>query len=369
MQSYTFVPGKTERHGGKCYICTRQDVPRPFPYKLDMVLGFRSICRNTNQYTPMRKLFAFFAMVCCIVLQAAPTEENVTLKVNDSVQIQGTLLLPEGVNGAVPLVIIVAGSGPTDRNGNNPQMENNSLRMTADSLAAAGIASLRYDKRGIAASRIENLKEEELIFDDYVDDLNGWVDMYAGDRRFSKIVVLGHSEGSLIGLAAAQNNPRIEGFISVAGSGRSMDKLLKEQIGRQSSQALTFINPIVDSLKAGKTVESVMAPFNVLFRPSVQPFLISCFRHDPAVLISRVECPVLIVQGDKDIQVTVADADSLSAANPSARKAVIAGMNHVLKTTDTMDMQAQVIKTYMDPTLPLNKEFARIIIAFVKDIQ
>lgn len=317
----------------------------------------------------MRKLSTFFALVCCIALQAAPAEENVTLKVSDNIQIQGTLLLPEGVKKAVPLVIIVAGSGPTDRNGNNPQMENNSLHMTADSLATAGIASLRYDKRGIAASKVEGLKQEELSFDDYVNDLNGWVNMYAGDKRFSKIIVLGHSEGSLIGLVAAENNPNIKGLVSVAGAGRGADKIIKDQVGRQSSQLLAIITPIVDSLKAGKTVGGVMPQLNSLFHPSLQPYLISWFRYEPAEIIARVKCPVLVVQGDKDIQISVADADSLAAANPSARKAVIAGMNHVLKTTDTMDMQVQVIKTYMDPTLPLNGDFSRTVIAFIKDIK
>lgn len=317
----------------------------------------------------MKKLSTFFALISCVVLQAAPAEENVTLKVSDNIQIQGTLLLPEGVKKAVPLVIIVAGSGPTDRNGNNPQMENNSLHMTADSLAVAGIASLRYDKRGIAASKVEGLKQEELSFDDYVSDLNGWVNQYAADKRFSKIIVLGHSEGSLIGLVAAENNPDIKGFVSVAGAGRGADKIIKDQVGRQSSQLLAIITPIVDSLKAGKTVDGVMPQLNSLFHPSLQPYLISWFRYEPAEVIARVKCPVLVVQGDKDIQISVADADSLAAANPSARKAVIAGMNHVLKTTDTMDMQVQVIKTYMDPTLPLNGDFSRTVTAFIKDIK
>lgn len=317
----------------------------------------------------MKKLSTFFALISCVVLQAAPAEENVTLKVSDNIQIQGTLLLPEGVKKAVPLVIIVAGSGPTDRNGNNPQMENNSLHMTADSLAAAGIASLRYDKRGIAASKVEGLKQEELSFDDYVNDLNGWVNMYARDKRFSKIIVLGHSEGSLIGLVAAESNPNIKGLVSVAGAGRGADKIIKDQVGRQSSQLLAIITPIVDSLKAGKTVGGVMPQLNSLFHPSLQPYLISWFRYEPAEVIARIKCPVLVVQGDKDIQISVADADSLAAANPSARKAVIAGMNHVLKTTDTMDMQVQVIKTYMDPTLPLNGDFSRTVTAFIKDIK
>ena len=317
----------------------------------------------------MKKRGIWLSLAALLCAHGAFAQEEVTLPAGDRVELHGTLCVPAEAEGAVPLVIIVAGSGPTDRNGNNPQMENNSLKMVAEALQAEGIASLRYDKRGIARSRVEGLKEEELSFDDYVADLKAWVDRYAEDRRFSKIVILGHSEGSLVGLAVATDDPAVKGFVSVAGSGRSADKLIKEQVGRQSSQLLAMIAPIVDSLKAGRTVEGVMPQLNSLFRPSVQPYLISWFRYDPAELIARVQCPVLVVQGDKDLQVTMEDADGLCAACPAARKAVIQGMNHVLKTTDTMEMQVQVIKTYMDPTLPLHRDLMPPVVAFIKDLK
>ena len=156
----------------------------------------------------MRKILFAMALAMALGCRAAGVEENVELVVNASIRIRGTLLLPEGTaSRAVPMAILVAGSGPTDRDGNNPQMENNGLRMTAEGLAGQGIATLRYDKRGIGASKVAGLQEEQLRFEDYVDDLKGWVARYADDPRFSSVVVLGHSEGSLVALAAAQDNP------------------------------------------------------------------------------------------------------------------------------------------------------------------
>ena len=318
----------------------------------------------------MKHLLSVFALLgFALTGHSAPAEEPVVLTVNDSIRLYGTLSLPENTDGSrVPLVIFVSGSGPTDRNGNNPQMENNSLRMLADSLAAKGIASLRYDKRGIAASRIAGLQQQTLRIDHYADDLNRWIERYAGDERFGKIVVLGHSEGSLIGLIAAQDNPKVDGLVSLAGAGRGADKVLKEQLGAQSPLLLAMCTPIIDSLKAGKTVEKVAPQLSNLFHPSVQPYLISWFGYDPQQLIASISCPVLIVQGDKDIQISTSDAENLHAANPSARLAIIPGMNHVLKTTDTTDRMAQMVKVYMDPTLPLNSDLARTVAAFVMNL-
>ena len=319
----------------------------------------------------MKILLFFLTLVGCMGTAKAAEpqhEEEVILKINDSIRLRGTLTLPRDTPHPVHLAVIIAGSGPTDRNGNNPQMENNSLRMLADSLAEAGIASLRYDKRGIGASRTDGMREEDLRVDDYADDLKAWIEHYTQDERFDRIVLIGHSEGSLIGLIAAQDNPSVKAFVSLAGAGCSADRLLKRQLNAQSPVLLALCNPIIDSLKAGKTVETIHPQLSALFRPSVQPYLISWFRHDPARLIASVNCPVLIVQGDKDIQVSTDDADSLLAARPSAHLVVIRGMSHVLKTTDTTDRMAQMVKVYMDPTLPLNGELVRVLTGFIRGL-
>ncbi len=146
--------------------------------------------------------------------------------------------------------------------------------MTAEALFEAGIASLRYDKRGIAKSEKAGGDESKLRFENYIDDAAGWIEMLKNDKQFDKVIVLGHSEGSLIGMVAAG----VEGvgaFISVAGAGKPADEILKEQLRTQPSYVKDLAYPIIDKLKEGDTVANVNPLLNSLFRPSVQPYLIS----------------------------------------------------------------------------------------------
>ena len=241
------------------------------------------------------------------------------------------------------------------------------LKMTAEELEKAGTASLRFDKRMAGESIIPDMKEENMRFDDYISDTRALVDKYYGDRRFSRIILLGHSEGALIAIAAAANNPKVGGLITVAGPGRNMADLLKEQLADRAPQLTASVTPIIDSLKAGKEYPGVPAELNSLFRPSVQPFLISCMRYEPAELIKQVKCPILVIQGNMDIQVSLQDAEILCQANPAAKKAVIEGMNHVLKDTDTKDLQTQLFKTYMNPSVPLSAGYVKAVTAFAAD--
>jgi len=273
----------------------------------------------------------------------------------------GTLQTPD-TKEAVPVVLIIAGSGPTDRDGNNMQMQNNSLKMLADSLLSHGIASLRYDKRGIEMSKEAGLNEQDLRFGHYVSDAEGWATMLRKDARFSEVWIAGHSEGSLIGMIAARNTG-VHGFISIAGAGKSAAELLKEQLaslpGDTRDQAFTCI----DSLKAGHTVAVFPPSLFMVFRPSVQPYLVSWFQYDPSSEIARLEIPVLILQGTTDIQVAVKDAELLSKANPGASLKVINGMNHILKNAGPM--RVENLATYSDPVLPINQELVGSISKFI----
>ena len=199
---------------------------------LNTRLNIHELLKSNNYLTPMKNIFLFFSMLLLFpVLINAQTE----LKLFTSTgTINGTLQFP-AVYKRVPLVILIAGSGPTDRNGNNEQMENNCLKMLADSLESAGIASLRYDKRGIAASKAAGMEESDLRFENYVDDAAAWIQMLRKDMRFSKIIVAGHSEGSLIGMIAVDRE-HADGFISIAGAGSSADIILKQQLAAQPEQ-------------------------------------------------------------------------------------------------------------------------------------
>lgn len=277
----------------------------------------------------------------------------------ESGQIAGWLTVPRGA-GAQTVALIIAGSGPTDKDGNNPVMKNNSLKMLSDDLVAKGIATLRYDKRGIAASAAAGKNEADLRFDDYVSDARGWIAWLRNDARFERVVVIGHSEGSLIGMLAAS---QADAFISLAGAGRRADEVLKEQLNAQPPMARDLALPVLDSLSKGKKVDSVNRMLYALFRPSIQSYLISWFHYDPQAEIAKLKIPVLIVQGDQDIQVSVADAQQLAAADRSAQLVVILGMNHVFKKVE--GDRAANIKTYNDPMLPNVPELSQRVVAFI----
>lgn len=271
----------------------------------------------------------------------------------------GTLTVPI-TKGTFPVALIIAGSGPTDRNGNNPQMKNNALQMLAHELAAQGIASMRYDKRGIGESAPAMISEEQLRFENYVEDAKAWAAQLKTDPRFRKLIVIGHSEGSLIGMLACE---QADAFVSLAGAGRPIDVILKEQLAAQltgKKKLLRAANEGISKLKEGKLVEDAPMELFGLFRPSVQPYLISWMKYDPANEISKLNIPIVIVQGTTDLQVQVKDAELLHQACPlNSELIVIEGMNHIFKMAP-LD-RVKNIETYSNPELPLAEELRRIL--------
>ena len=293
-------------------------------------------------------------------------EEDITLHTPTG-DIHGKLMLPES-NTPCPVVIIIAGSGPTDMDGNSigTGLTNNSLLYLARELAANGIASVRYDKRGIGKSSAAGTKEEELRFDHYIDDAAAWADKLAGDARFSKVVIAGHSEGSLIGMVAAKRSKAVKGYVSISGCGSPAYEILEKQLQSQPAQIQKESAEICKELREGRTVAQVPFYLAALYRQSVQPYLISWFAYNPAVEIAELNIPVLILQGDKDIQVGVEEAEKLHAAHPSSSLYIIKEMNHVLKHCDTMQQMAQ-LATYSKPELPIKPELVSHIVEFVKE--
>ena len=287
-------------------------------------------------------------------------EEAITLETSSG-NLQGTLLLPEIEKP--PVVLIIAGSGPTDRNGNNPSLKSNYLKMLAEGLHKNNIASLRFDKRGVAesASAFKG-GEQDLRFEDYIRDAEEWVSLLKNDSRFSSVIILGHSEGSLIGMVAAQK-VLVEKFISLAGPGATMQATLRRQLADQPAYILSMSLPIIEQLEKGKTVDSVPPLIKALFRPSIQPYLISCFKYDPAIEITKVKCPILIIQGTTDIQIQVEDAEKLAAANANSELVIIEGMNHILK--EAPKHRLLNIQTYGNPKLQLKEGLIDAIVSFV----
>ena len=314
----------------------------------------------------MKRLFTLFWALLLSTASLFAGEEEITLNTPTG-DIHGKLMLPEGETPC-PVVLIIAGSGPTDMNGNTigARMTNNSLLYLAQELATNGIASVRYDKRGIGKSAAAGAKEEDLRFEHYINDATAWADKLGNDKRFNKVIIAGHSEGSLIGMVAARESKAVKAYISISGCGSPAYEILEQQLKSQPSRVQQESAAICKELREGRTVEQVPAYLSALYRPSVQPYLISWFAYNPAVEIAKLNIPVLILQGDKDIQVSTEEAGKLHAAQPAATLHIIKDMNHVLKQCGTTDAKQQ-IATYSNPTLPINPELVSHIVKFIKE--
>ncbi|KAF1030331.1 MAG: Esterase EstD [Pseudomonas sp.] len=279
----------------------------------------------------------------------------------------GSLLLPES-DKPVPVVLMIAGSGPTDRNGNSADgARNDSLKRLAWVLARHNIASVRYDKRGVAKSVAATPDERNLTLDTYVSDAVAWGKLLKADPRMGPLIVLGHSEGALVAtLAAPQLNPA--GVVSLSGSARPVDQVIRQQLAEHlPPPLLDRSNQILDHLKAGQVDNDVPGPLESIFRPSVQPYLISLFRADPSAAFAKLRMPALIIQGTHDLQVGVADARQLKQAKPDAELTVIEGMNHVMRIVPN-DVKQQ-LASYNDPQLPLAAELGNRLVRFIDGLR
>ena len=279
----------------------------------------------------------------------------------------GSLVLPKS-DKPVPVVLIIAGSGPTDRNGNNTQGgRNDSLKKLAWHLAQNNIASVRFDKRGIAESRPAAPDERTLNLDQYVTDAVAWGNKLKADPRFADVFILGHSEGALIASLAAPGMDAA-GVISIAGTARPVGQVLREQLQRNNMPPALLQRSfeLIHALESGRTDDNVPEALHVIFRPSVQPYLISLLRYDPAKAFAALKMPALIIQGTHDIQVDVNDARLLKVAKPDADLALIDGMNHVMRIVP-MDIKRQV-QSYNDPNQRLSSELGDKIVRFVTKV-
>lgn len=292
-------------------------------------------------------------------LKSNELNENQVVLQTEKGDIFGTLTIPKNFETG-PIALIIAGSGPTNRNGNNKIMKNNSLKYLAEELSKKGISSIRYDKRGVEESRSAGSSEKDLRFEDYINDAKDWIKFIRKDARFKSITIIGHSEGSLIGMIAALEADK---FVSIAGIGKSSDKILKEQLNSQSKEIVENSNIIIDSLKNGDLVSSINPLLFSLFRPSVQPYLISWFKYDPLVEIKKLKIPILITQGTNDIQVKEEEATLLLNANPSAKMILIKDMNHVLKIIK--GDKEENLASYNNTELKIAKELISTISDFI----
>ncbi|MQA39524.1 alpha/beta hydrolase [Rugamonas aquatica] len=308
--------------------------------------------------------FKLLLSLLMVSLSAHAAQRPVSLDIGGGT-LYGTELLPDG-GGKVPVVLLHAGSGPTDRDGNSKLLPgpNDSLLMVAEALARRGIASVRYDKRGIGASALPVWKEQDLRLDDYIGDATAWLRKLRADPRFSRVVMAGHSEGAQIAAEACRQAPA-DACVLIAGAGHPLDEILHDQLkSKLPPPVFDQSERILAALKQGKTVDDVPQGLMMLYHPSVQPYLISSLKYDPRTAIAALAMPVLILQGTSDIQVQVSEAQALAAAAPRARLVVVEGMNHLLKIVGSDE--ALQMKSYGSPELPVAPQLIDALSTFVK---
>jgi len=283
----------------------------------------------------------------------------------------GELWAPTTPAWGRPLVVMLAGSGNNDRDGNQkPAVQAQPLRLVAEALASAGIGSLRVDKIGSGATTPHLKDERELTFDHVVDVARAMVAHAVADGRFDTIVVLGHSEGALAALVVG-NDADVDGVVTVAGAGRNLGDVLLEQLAKAFNETdFAEARRVVTALRGGELVPSSTIALPeptraVLFRDSVQPYLRSLMQHDPAAIAAKLTRPLLVIQGDHDIQVAVTDAQLLAQAK-GIEATIVAGVNHVLKTAPLA--RDANIAAYADPALPVPAAVIAPIVAFVVDV-
>ena len=275
----------------------------------------------------------------------------------------GTLTLPTEENNKY-LIIFIQGSGPTDRNGNQPMLQNDGIKKIARELAGNGIASFRYDKRIFKAQELQ-LSEKDMFFEDFVEDAKNVVMHFRKEEKFSNIVIAGHSEGSLIGMLVAQENA--DAFISLAGAADPIDEIITEQVTNMAPELGVSARTAFDELAENGRTSNYSPMLEAVFRPSVQPFMASWMKYDPSEEISKLEIPILVVNGTSDIQVSEEQAQKLAESNENSELVILDQMNHIFRKIEAKDRLVNS-KSYNEPNLPLHPELISILTEFVKEL-
>ncbi|WP_242135522.1 alpha/beta hydrolase [Aestuariivivens marinum] len=300
-------------------------------------------------------VFVFFIQGFLFSQTQTFTEKNLVINRH----VDGTLTSP--ANNTAYLAIIIGGSGPTDRDGNQNFLKNNALKKLAHELAEKGIATFRYDKRIVKQIRLRNI-DPNIMFNDFVEDAIAVIDYFKTNEDYSKIYVIGHSQGSLVGILASKKN--VEGFISLAGAGQNIGDVLIEQISKTAPQFADQSTSIINNLKKGKLVNDYPEALTSIFKKDIQPFMINWMQYNPSESIKTLKIPILIINGSKDLQVSNNEANLLKEAVPNASLKIIQDMNHVLVPIVGDDLENS--KSYNEPNRKISIELIEHIVTFIE---
>ncbi|WP_375239968.1 alpha/beta hydrolase [Aurantibacter sp.] len=308
----------------------------------------------------MKYLFLLITLTFSQINFAQQDSLYVAKEVEINTFINGTLLTPN--NSTKPnLAIIIAGSGPTDRDGNQNFLKSNNLKKLAIGLSQNGVATFRYDKRIVKQIRKGNV-DKNMMFDDFVTDASSVLDYFKKTNAYNKIYMIGHSQGSLVGLLAAKD--KADGFISLAGAGQSIDNIIIEQVTKTAPQFKTDTERIFDVLKKGETTSDFPVALGSLFNLGVQPFIANWMLYNPVEEIAKLNMPCLIINGTKDLQVSEAEANLLNDAAKNSTLKIYENMNHILVTIEGDDLENS--KSYNEPYRKLTENLVSDIVEFIK---
>lgn len=301
-----------------------------------------------------------------IILQMGyAQEENYVeevLKINQFTV--GTLTKPSKEK-AESLVIFIQGSGPTDRNGNQSMAKNDGIKKMAHELAENGIASYRFDKRIFKMQELK-IKEEDLRFDDFVTDVKNILSYFKEKDNYANLIIAGHSEGSLVGILASKE--LADAFISLAGAGEPIDNIIVEQVTKMAPQLGENARIAFDEIKENGRTTNYNPMLESLFRPSVQPYMNSWMQYDPAQEITKLDIPILVINGTFDIQTDPGQAELLHKANENSKLVLLENMNHIFRKVDSKDRLVNT-KSYNEPNRPLHPELIPVITEFIKELE
>ena len=273
--------------------------------------------------------------------------------------VDGTLLLPNKIDKP-NLAIIIAGSGPTDRDGNQNLLKNNSLKKLAERLSENGIATFRYDKRIVKQMRQGNI-DYNISFDDFITDAISVINFFKTKDDFNKIYIIGHGQGSLVGMIAAKDGA--DGYVSVAGAGKPIDEVIVDQINNTAPMFNEDTKRVFSVLKEGKVTDDYPLALATVFNKEVQPFMMSWMKYSPQLELKKLDIPILIINGTKDLQVSIEEANLLKAAVENTQIEIIEKMNHILVPIEGDNLENS--KSYNESFRKLSLKLIDVIVEFV----
>lgn len=317
----------------------------------------------------MLKIFNIFILIIFFTNSVfAQTESFLSLRTLSGT-IYGIMQTPDNKN-SVPLAILVSDC-KTD-NSFDEKLQNQAIKSLADSLTNRGIATLRYDKRGSGKSTAAGRNGANLTVENYVTDLNEWVNRFANNVKFTDIILVGHGEGALIAMLCANENKHVKKYISLAGAGLPRADVLRAQIEMQFTNNLQLqevADKYIKKLSKGEIIDEIVPQkLYQYFPPNLNRFFISWFKYNPLKEIAKITVPVLLVQGTADAQIAIYNINLLAQANPNAGKIVIENMNHIFRTCNSTHQLSQYA-TNSKPNAPIKHELCHAIAKFILEVK